>query len=70
VAEQWKPTKTTDIQPGDRIRTADGAEMTATRVEHNFFGRADMIAFIEDTPQRWFKRPMPIDADVEVLAAD
>jgi hypothetical protein len=29
-----------------------------------------MIAFIEDTPQRWFKRPVPVDAEVEVQPAD
>ena len=62
--------KATAVKPGDRVRTADGSELTATRIEAAFFGMDNMLAFIEDTPQRWFKRPMTTDADVEVLSAD
>ena len=67
MVDHWRRAKASDVRPGDRIRTADGTELTATRIEPAFFGRDNMIAFIEDTPQRWFKRPMTIDADVEVL---
>jgi len=70
MADSWKPAKASDIQPGDRVRTADGTEVTATRIEQAFFGRENMIALIEDTPQRWFKRPVLLDADVEVLVTD
>jgi hypothetical protein len=28
-----------------------------------------MVAFIEDTPERWFKQPMPSDSEVEVRSA-
>ena len=66
----WKPAKAADVRPGDRIRTADGSEVVATHIELAFFGRENMIAFIEDTPERWFKRPMTVDADVEALVSD
>jgi hypothetical protein len=66
----WKSAKGGDIRPGDRVRTPDGAEVTATRIEANFFGTENMVALIEDTPDRWFKRPVMIDSDVEILAAD
>ena len=65
----WKSAKGGDIQPGDRVRTSDGSEVTVTRIEENFFG-TDMLALIEDTPERWFKRPVTTDADVEILSAD
>jgi hypothetical protein len=67
MAGTWRSAKGADVRPGDRIRTADGTELTATRVEPGFFGRPDMIALIEDTPVRWFKRPVQADADVEIL---
>jgi hypothetical protein len=67
MTENWRPAKATDVQPGDRVRTADGTEVTATRIEAAFFGRDNMIALIEDTPERWFKRPMATDTDVEIL---
>jgi hypothetical protein len=70
MADQWKTVKASDVQPGDRVRTADGTEVIATRIESPFLGRSNMIAFIEDTPHRWFKRPAPLDADVEILVAD
>ena len=65
----WRAAKGGDVRPGDRVRTADGSELTATRVEPNFFGRSNMVALIEDTPERWFKRPVPTDADVEIRSA-
>ena len=38
-----------------------------SRIEAAFFGRDNMIALIEDTPERWFKRPVTVDADVEIM---
>jgi hypothetical protein len=67
MSDQWKTAKATDVQPGDRVRTADGTELEATHIETSFLGREGMLAFIEDTKQRWFKRPVATDADVEVL---
>jgi hypothetical protein len=66
---EWSAGKATDVRPGDRVRTEDGTEVVATRIEEAFFGREDMIALIEDTPERWFKRPIPVDANVEILRA-
>ena len=40
-----------------------------SRIEASFLGRENMVAFIEDTPDRWFKQPMPLAAEVEVLRA-
>jgi hypothetical protein len=69
MPERWRATKASDVQPGDRVRTASGTEVTATRIEQAFLGRPNMIAFIEDTPQRWFKCPVTVDGEVEVLVA-
>ena len=32
-------------------------------------GMDTMVAFIEDTPARWYKQPLPQTADVEVERA-
>jgi hypothetical protein len=69
TSSQWQTLKAGDVRPGQRIRTPDGTELTATRIERPFFGAESMLAFIEDTPERWFKRPAPVDSDVEVLTA-
>jgi hypothetical protein len=55
-----------DVQPGDRIRLATGQELLVSKIEPNFLGRDALIAFIEDTPTRWFKQPVPQSAEVEV----
>ena len=68
MSDQLSVIKAKDVQVGQRIRTPDGSELLVSRIEAPFLGRDDMIAFIEDTDQRWFKRPAPLDADVEVLA--
>jgi hypothetical protein len=70
MADGWKGIKASDVQPGDRVRTANGTEVIATRIEPGFMGVPNMIAFIEDTPQRWFKCPVTVDSDVEVLVSD
>jgi hypothetical protein len=43
--------------------------MLVSRIEPNLLGRASLIAFIEDTPTRWFKQPVPQTAEVEVQRA-
>lgn len=67
--DQWTTVKASDVEPGQRVRMPNGTELTATRIEPRFFGMDTMIAFIEDTQQRWFKQPTPSDADVEVPQA-
>jgi hypothetical protein len=68
--DNWRAAKGADVRPGDRVRTADGTEVTVSRIEAKFFGRDNMIALIEDTPERWFKRPVTVDSDVEILVTD
>jgi hypothetical protein len=37
-----------------------------TRIQSSFLGRSNLLALIEDSPQRWYKRPVPVDSEVEV----
>jgi hypothetical protein len=46
---------------------ASGQEVLVSRIEARFLGRENMVAFIEDTPDRWFKQPVQLAAEVEVL---
>jgi hypothetical protein len=43
-----------DVRLGDRIRLPKGQELLVSRIEPNFLGMEALIAFIEDTPTRWF----------------
>jgi hypothetical protein len=61
----WRPATAGDVQVGDVIK-ARGVEIIVSRIENDFLGRPGMIAFIQDTPERWFKAPMPPDAPVEI----
>jgi hypothetical protein len=65
-ANEWKTGTAADVKPGDRIRTPAGEELLVSRIEAPFFGRPEMIAFIEDTPERWYKRPVPVDVELEI----
>ncbi len=56
-----------DASLGDRLLARDGTEMTVTRIDHGFLGRAEMLAFVEDSAQQWFKLPAPVDGEVELL---
>jgi hypothetical protein len=55
-----------EVTSGDRIRIG-GDELQVSRIESPFLGRDGLVAFIEDTPQRWLKRPVPVDAEVDVM---
>jgi hypothetical protein len=66
MSEAWTSMIAREVKPGDRVRLASGVELIATRIEPNFFGMP-MVAFIEDTPSRWFKQPVSEDTEVEVL---
>jgi hypothetical protein len=44
-----------------------GVELVVDRIESPFLGMDTMVAFIEDTPVRWHKTPLPADAEVTVL---
>jgi hypothetical protein len=69
MSESWTTVSAADLEPGDRIRLAGGQEMLVSRVEPGFMGMDGMVAFIEDTPARWFKQPVPQSAEVEVSRA-
>jgi len=66
MTEGWKKVPASAVQEGDRVRVA-GDEFVVSSIEAPFFGRAELIAFIEDSPERWFKRPVPTESEVEVL---
>jgi hypothetical protein len=67
MTESWATMRAADVQPGDRVRLASGQEILVSRIEPNFLGIAAMVAFIEDTPARWFKQPLPEATEVEVI---
>jgi hypothetical protein len=66
----WRSARADDVQVGDVVRTQAGDVVTVSRIETEFFGRPGMLAFIEDTADRWYKRPVAADATVEVLVAE
>ena len=66
MTNNWVTTAASAVQPGERVRLPSGDEMTATRVDRKFMGIDTMVALIEDTTERWFKRPLAADAEVEV----
>ena len=61
----WKSVTASEVRVGDVVR-ASGDVVTVSRIEEPFLGRAEMLAFIEDTDQRWYKRPVARTAVVEV----
>jgi hypothetical protein len=67
MAESWKQAKASEVAVGDVIRTQNGDVVKVSRVEEGFMGNEAMLAFIEDTPERWYKRPARSDADLEIL---
>jgi hypothetical protein len=70
MAESWTTAVASDVRAGDRVRLATGMEMQVSRIEARFMGRDGLVAFIEDTPARWYKQPLPEAAEVEVAARD
>jgi len=59
--------RATEVQLGDRLRARSGAELTVTRIDEAFMGRANMLAFVEDSEEQWFKMPALRDGDVELV---
>lgn len=66
MGDNWTTITAADVRPGDRVRLATGAELEVSRVESPFLGMAEFVAFIEDTPARWYKQPVPSTAEVSV----
>jgi hypothetical protein len=67
MGENWKVVKATDVKVGDVVRVGGVHVVKVSRIEQPFLGRADRLAFIEDTDERWFKAPAALEGDVEVL---
>ena len=55
-----------DVLAGDRVRLDGGVEMLVSRIERPLLGLDGLMAFIEDTPARWYKHAASPDAEVEV----
>ncbi len=66
AGEQWRRVAASEVAPGDRLRIG-GEEFLVSRIEAPFLGRNELVAFIEDTPERWRKQPVPVDAEIDVL---
>jgi len=62
--------KATEVRLGDRVRTRSGAELTVTRIDEEFMGRANMLALVEDSEEQWLKMPALRDGDVELVRRD
>ena len=69
MAEPWTSMPAGEVRLGDRVRVASGQEVLVSRIEPAFMGIDTMLAFIEDTPDRWFKMPVPHSTEVEVQRA-
>jgi hypothetical protein len=69
MPESWTTVPASDVRAGDRIRLKSGIEMVVSRVEPRFLGRDGLIAFIEDTPARWYKQPLPETAEVQIAGS-
>ena len=67
MSESWRRAKASEVVVGDRVRTDAGDLVEVSRIESPFMGRGEMLAFIEDTAERWYKRPVPADAELDIL---
>lgn len=59
--------KATEVRLGDRLRARSGTELTVTRIDEEFMGRAEMLAFVEDSEEQWFKMPALRDGEIELV---
>jgi hypothetical protein len=66
MSDDWKTVPANEVQVGDVVRFGNGTVITVARIEAPFLERAEMLAFIEDTPERWLKCPAPLTAQLEV----
>jgi glutathione peroxidase len=63
---ETKTIKAGEVKVGDRLQTPSGGELLVTRIDDGLMGSGDYLAFVEDSPARWLKMPMPRDAEVQV----
>lgn len=69
MSAEWTTMTASEIKPGDRIKLAAGDEFRVARIDTPFLGRANLAAFIEDTPIRWHSYPLPLTTEVQVQRA-
>jgi hypothetical protein len=62
--------RASEVRVGDRLRTRTGTELTVTRIDEGFMGRAEMLAFVEDSQTQWLKMAARRDAEVERVNGD
>lgn len=56
----------TGVRVGDTLRAKDGTELTVTRIDPEFIFPG-MMAYVEDSEQKWFKMPAKLDAEVTLV---
>ena len=66
VTKPWSSAPAEDVVVGERVRLGNGEVVQVSKIEDTFMGMDTMLAFIEDTPARWFKAPVPKGTTVEV----
>jgi hypothetical protein len=59
--------KASEVRVGDRVSARSGTQLTVTRIDEGFMGNPDMLAFVEDSDEQWFKMPALRNGDVELL---
>ena len=69
MADTWKTVKAEQVKAGETVRIQSGDVVIVSRIETSFMGMPNMLAFVEDTSDRWFKQPITTDADVEVRSS-
>lgn len=69
MSDGWKSVPVSEVRVGDVVRAQTGDEVVVSRIEEAFMGIPSMLAFIEDTPGRWFKCPQSVDGQIEVRVA-
>ena len=66
MTTEWSSAQAQDVQVGQRVRLGNGQVVLVSEIEDSFMGMDTMLAFIEDTPERWFKAPVPKGTSLEV----
>lgn len=70
AALQGQPTRTVraeEVAVGDRLRSPDGTVVLVSRIDDELMGSSEYLAFVEDSPLRWAKLPVPRGAEVQVI---
>jgi hypothetical protein len=62
--------KASAVRVGDRVRARSGTELTVNRIDEGFMGNPDMLAFVEDSDEQWFKMPALRDSAIELIPRD